>query len=136
MLSDLANSVKGVDLRAQDDTFLVSHLVAGNAEVDELEQIIASLTARKSEAAAIRNSVERTLIDRHPEGKTFAFGTAIIAVEGPKIVGRDDTGTLGRVTISQAQILALPELKEGMVQVSRTKKIPDPAAPPAPRRVK
>ena len=126
MLSDLANSVKGIDLRAQDDTFLVAHLVAGIAEVDEIYQLITKLKARHEEARAIQLAVEETLRARHQEGKTFAFGSQIVTVPPASC-------PLKLVTVSQAEILALPELKEGMVQVSQVKKVPDPAAP---RRVK
>jgi predicted RNA-binding Zn ribbon-like protein len=97
--SDLAKSVKGVALPDQDDTFLVSHFLAGAHEVDELDTLIEALKDRRSEARAIKDTIERTLRDRFRGGKNFTVGTALLQIPSQDAV--DD------VTIAQTEVLGL-----------------------------
>jgi len=84
MKSDLANSVKDVALVDQHDQFLVTHYLAGQHELTELEDLIDQLQARQREAAAVHGAIARTLRERHAKGVNFTIGKSLVIVPSKK----------------------------------------------------
>lgn len=97
MKSDLANAVKDVALGDQDDRFLATHFLAGQHELDELDELLEQLAARRREAAAIHGAIAKTLRERHAKGINFTIGKALIQVPSKK--------SRGSIKIARTEVL-------------------------------